>query len=156
HFGVRIDSMFGGTGEAANIFNTELGSDLVIEHLNTAPMSSGDHPKTLSPSGLPWGPDPTNPANYEGLARRLQIGELGLLFDGDGDRAVIKDINGREMSPNELGLIFAHYLYAQGERGSMVRTLPTTRSLDRFARKTGAAVRATGVGSKNFSLFLDE
>jgi len=43
------------------------------------------------------------------------------------------------MTPNQLGLIFADYLYRHhNQRGVIVRTLPTSRGMDRLARRLAA------------------
>ncbi|MBI4396972.1 MAG: fructose-bisphosphatase class II, partial [Elusimicrobia bacterium] len=152
-FGVVIDSMHGGTVEAAKVIR-ELG--VVEEHLNTTPIHQGNHPLVLE-NGKIWAPDPTKPQNYPEFLGKLKPGQFGVLFDGDGDRAVLRDVNGREITPNQLGLIFAHYLYHQyGVRGTVVRSLPSTRGLDRFYQRMNLAFAETPVGSKNFAPYLGE
>ncbi len=136
-FGIVIDSMHGATSEAAKIFQ-ELG--VVDEHFNTTPINQGDLPKTVknpkTGKDIIWAPDPTNPPFHSEFTQAMKPGKLGLLLDGDGDRAVVKDIDGATtLSPNDLGLAFAAYLHMHRlEGGRIVRTLPTTRLLDRLAR----------------------
>lgn len=156
-FGVLVDSMHGATIEAAKIFG-ELG--ILEAHYNTTPINSGKTPKTVNSGGrtLIWAPDPTQPAFFSQDSVTSQPGKLLLRKDGDGDRAVATDIDGkRVLTPNELGIIKAHYLWTHlGERGILVRTLPSTRLLDRLARKLGTKVVETPVGSKNFAPYADE
>lgn len=157
-FGVLLDSMGGTTAEAARVIS-ELG--IVDEHMGTKFIFQAHAEGTLPQSALdpnlnqlvPWRPEPQSwllPDLNAGLKR----GKFGAAMDGDGDRAVFLDIDGTEISPNELGLIFAHYLYERkGERGVVVRTIPTTHSLDRFAANRGLRLEETPVGSKHFAPF---
>lgn len=152
-FGVIVDSMHGATVDAAKILN-ELG--VMDEHLNTEYMfrawENGTLPlSVMDPSGqkVPWRPEP-QPFLHPKLTEKVTIGKFGAPLDGDGDRAAFIDIDGKTLTPNEIGLIFGHYLYSKGERGAVVRTIPTTHSLDRFAALHGLNLYETPVGSKWF------
>jgi phosphomannomutase len=154
-FRVVIDCMHGATVNAAAVFD-ELG--IVEARLRTVPLekalADGLIPASVtdpaSGQEIPWRPEPADFLLKDHLSEKLKPGMLGLAFDGDGDRAVFVDISGKIITPNEIGLIFAHYLYSKGERGAVVRTLPTTHTLDRFAKAKGLQLVETPVGSKWF------
>jgi len=150
---IRISPMNGATVEQIAIFD-KIGLPVVF--YDTAPLheviASGEY-ELQTADGIMKGPDPTKPYNLNAEMLKDTEGQdvIKFLIDGDGDRLVVEDINGRPITPNEIGLIIAHYLLEhKGEEGYVVRTLPTTRMLDRLARKFGMPLAQTGVGSKNF------
>lgn len=155
---VVLDSMHGGTVFAARVLK-KLG--VVRKHLRAEPMEealkSGKIPASVTDPGsgieVPWRPEPLPFLLKDDLIKETKPGEFGAAFDGDGDRAYMVDRNGRILTPNEIGLIFAHYLHSKGERGVVVRTLPSTNTLDRFAKSKGLRVEETPVGSKWFEPF---
>ncbi len=149
-----IDSMHGGTVQSAAIFE-KLG--IVSERLKTESMEvalgKGLIPAAItdpdSRKKIRWRPEPVD-FLLEELRSKTKQGMFGVGFDGDGDRAYFIDINGKPLSPNEIGLIFADYLQSKGERGPLVRTIPSTHTLDRLARLTETSLIKIPVGSKNF------
>ena len=93
------------------------------------------------------------------MADKMKPGVMAGIFDGDGDRAEIYDIDGKTtLSPNELGVLFAHFLLTTGKvKGtnlSLVRTLPTTRNLDILAKRFSLPLEQTPVGSKYFEAHM--
>ncbi len=163
---LHVDSMYGASGEWAKIFD---GLGTVVSRVRTEPLSrisqEGTQPVTVTDpqTGQPmsYAPDPTKRIFTQALVDQMQPGEMAIFLDGDADRDVEieKDAQGREieLTPNDLGLIKAHYLYhSRGVRGVLVRTLPTSSRLDRFARRVGLRVIETPVGSKHFAPYADE
>jgi len=75
--------------------------------------------------------------------------DLGLALDGDADRFGVVDSLGVYLSPNQvLTILCLHLLRARGFRGSLVRTVATTHSLDKIATEFGAKIEETPVGFK--------
>ncbi|MFC1624710.1 transaldolase family protein, partial [Candidatus Omnitrophota bacterium] len=150
-FGIRVDAMHGGTVQAVRILE-EFG--IPVDFNNMTPLYEEVEKGTLDKlsKDATWGPNPTIPS-FLGLNGETKgKEEIDFYLDGDGDRLVNRDIDGTILTPNQLGLVFAHYLYHhKGERGRVVRTLPTSRSLDRFAERVGAELIETPVGSKHFA-----
>ncbi|MFH1783165.1 MAG: 6-phosphofructokinase [Candidatus Omnitrophota bacterium] len=148
-FDIEIDVMHGAAIEASRIFS-ELGVE--VQYYNTTPIYKVIDEGTLSLAD--WQPDPTK---LEFLDKDFSLKpewdeKIGLAFDGDGDRLIINDIDGRVLGPKDLGLIFVHYLYHEkGVRGVIVRTLATSRSVDRFAKTVGLVLKETPIGSKHFA-----
>jgi len=109
----------------------------------------------------PWGPEPTPKMYKAQMAGKMKAGVTAGIFDGDGDRTEIYDLDGiTTLSPNELGVSFAHFLLKTGrvsgnpETLSLVRTLPTTRNLDLLAKFFGLGFHQTPVGSKHFNEYM--
>lgn len=83
--------------------------------------------------------------------------ELGIAFDGDGDRLGIIDKDGRYMTANEILVMLYWYLHEiKGWRGPVVRNLATTHMLDAMARDFGEACYEVPVGFKHISAKIDE
>src|ERR1035437_1808078 len=96
------------------------------------------------------------------MESRRKPGVMAGIFDGDGDRAEIYDVDGvTPLSPNQLGVLFGHFLWktkrVEGDASnrSLVRTLPTTRNLDLVSKFFKISLHQTPVGSKFFADHLD-
>jgi phosphomannomutase len=82
--------------------------------------------------------------------------ELGIAFDGDGDRLGIIDGNGRYLNANEILVMLYWYLHEiKGWRGPVVRNLATTHMLDVMAADFGEACYEVPVGFKYISAGID-
>lgn len=95
----------------------------------------------------------------EELRTRVLAGgyELGIAFDGDGDRLGILDRNGRYLSANEILVMLYWYLHEiKGWRGPVVRNLSTTHMLDAMAKSFGEICYEVPVGFKYISAKIDE
>ncbi len=83
--------------------------------------------------------------------------DLGIAFDGDGDRIGIIDSNGRYINANEVLCLLYYYLHEQkGWRGPVVRNVATTHMLDRIAASFGEKCYEVPVGFKYISAAIDE
>ena len=97
--------------------------------------------------------------SMEELRTRVLAGgyELGIAFDGDGDRLGILDRNGRYLSANEILVMLYWYLHEiKGWKGPVVRNLSTTHMLDAMARDFGEECYEVPVGFKYISAKIDE
>ena len=95
----------------------------------------------------------------EELRTRVLAGgyELGIAFDGDGDRLGILDSNGRYISANEILVMLYWYLHeVKGWKGPVVRNLSTTHMLDVMAADFGEVCYEVPVGFKYISSKIDE
>ena len=93
------------------------------------------------------------------LRNRVVAGgyELGIAFDGDGDRLGIIDHNGRYINANEVLVLLYWYLHEiKGWRGPVVRNLATTHMLDVMAADFGEKCYEVPVGFKYISSKIDE
>ena len=83
------------------------------------------------------------------LASVMQNGNrhAGLATDGDADRIGAMDARGQFVDPHRIfGLILRYLLQKRGSRGRVVRTVSTTRMIDRIAAEYGMEVVETPVG----------
>ena len=93
------------------------------------------------------------------LRNRVLAGtyELGIAFDGDGDRLGIIDRDGRYITANEILVMLYWYLHeVKGWRGPVVRNLATTHMLDVMAADFGETCHEVPVGFKYISSKIDE
>ncbi len=114
---------------------------------NTRDAHFGGHLPAPSVSGL------------EELRTRVVAGkyELGIAFDGDGDRLGIIDGNGRYLNANEILVMLYWYLHEfKGWRGPVVRNLATTHMLDVMAADFGEVCYEVPVGFKYISSKIEE
>ncbi len=82
--------------------------------------------------------------------------DLGIAFDGDGDRLGVVDANGRYINANEILCLLYYYLRAvKGWRGPVVRNLATTHMLDKIAASFGEECHEVPIGFKYISSAID-
>ncbi len=75
--------------------------------------------------------------------------DIGLATDGDADRLGVMDEHGNFVNQLQTFALLAYYfLEVRGDRGPMVRSLTTTRMLDRLGEMYGVPVEETAVGFK--------
>lgn len=75
--------------------------------------------------------------------------DVGLATDGDADRIGMVDENGQPLTPLQLFALLALYLLeVRGERGAIVKTLTTTRMLNKLGEMYSVPVFETKVGFK--------
>ncbi len=75
------------------------------------------------------------------------LGNFGLATDGDADRIGAMDERGNFVDPHKIMALALQYLHEKrGWDGSVVRTVSTTRMVDRLANQYGLKVHETPVG----------
>lgn len=75
------------------------------------------------------------------------MGDFGLATDGDADRIGAMDERGAFVDPHKiLALALCHLVEKRGWRGPVVRTVSTTRMIDRLAKKYNLPIYETPVG----------
>lgn len=86
------------------------------------------------------------------------MGNFGLATDGDADRLGAMDERGNFVDPHKiLALALRHLVEKRGWRGSVVRTVSTTRMVDRLAARYGLPLHETPVGFNHIAdLMLKE
>ncbi|HEX5513418.1 MAG TPA: phosphomannomutase/phosphoglucomutase [Gammaproteobacteria bacterium] len=79
-------------------------------------------------------PDPTVPANLEALISlvRLQQADVGLAFDGDGDRLGVVDSSGRIIWPDRQLMLFAREVLTYAPGGHVVFDVKCSARLAEF------------------------
>jgi phosphoglucosamine mutase len=83
--------------------------------------------------------------------------DLGIAFDGDGDRVLMVDAQGQVVDGDELLFIMAQYLHQQGTlKGGIVGTLMSNLGLELALRDLGLDFVRTQVGDKYVLAALEE
>lgn len=84
-------------------------------------------------------PDPSVPENLADLAARLRAGagEIGLAFDGDGDRLGVVTRDGRIIYPDRQLMLFAADVLARNPGALIIYDVKSTRNLRRWVIEHG-------------------
>jgi phosphomannomutase / phosphoglucomutase len=84
-------------------------------------------------------PDPSQPDNLKDVQRALAAGkgELGLAFDGDGDRLGVVTKNGKIIYPDRQLMLFAADVLARVPGGEIIFDVKSTRHLFPWIRQHG-------------------
>jgi len=82
-------------------------------------------------------------------------GSIGLATDGDADRLGAMDERGVFVDPHKIMALSLRYLAEKrGLKGTVVRTVSTTRMVDLIAEKYGLTVRETPVGFNHIADYM--
>ncbi|MCX7893211.1 MAG: phosphomannomutase/phosphoglucomutase [Burkholderiales bacterium] len=84
-------------------------------------------------------PDPSQPKNLADLVRALAStdAELGLAFDGDGDRLGVVTKDGEVIFPDRQLMLFARDVLARNPGGEIIFDVKCTRNLAPWVRRHG-------------------
>jgi len=84
-------------------------------------------------------PDPSQPGNLEDLIRTLREtdAELGLAFDGDGDRLGVVTKDGKIIYPDRQLMLFARDVLSRNPGATIIYDVKCTRRLDPWIREHG-------------------
>jgi phosphomannomutase/phosphoglucomutase len=84
-------------------------------------------------------PDPSQPKNLADLMRRLEVGdcELGLAFDGDGDRLGVVTRGGHVIYPDRQLMLFAADLLTRVPGATVIYDVKSTRNLKPWITRHG-------------------
>ncbi|MGD0708023.1 MAG: phosphoglucomutase/phosphomannomutase family protein [Anaerolineaceae bacterium] len=83
------------------------------------------------------------------------LGNYGVATDGDADRTGAMDEHSNFVDPHKIMALALRYLYQKrGWSGSVVRTVSTTRMIDRLANKYGLTVHETPVGFNHIAEYM--
>jgi len=95
--------------------------------------------------------------NALGAAIQTYHADLGLATDGDGDRIGAMDANGNFVDPHHIFALALQYLVEQrGWRGKVVKSISTTRMVDRLASRYSLPVVETPVGFNHIAKHMLE
>jgi phosphomannomutase len=136
---VLVDAMWGnGAGWFTRLLDG--GTTKVIEIHN---VRNPSYPEMIRPEPIPPNVDAGLEATLDNHADVL------LITDGDADRVGLGDENGQFVDQLRVYGLLAYYLLeVRGERGPIVKTLSTTKMLNKLAEIYGVEVHETGVGFK--------
>jgi alpha-D-glucose phosphate-specific phosphoglucomutase len=133
---IVVDSMYGsGRGVIRSILQGT-GCEVYEVRGEMNPGFGGVHPEPIG--------------RYLGaLAGAISMGSgnFGLATDGDADRIGAMDERGNFVDPHKIMALTLRYLVEKrGWKGSVVRTVSTTRMIDRLAKRYGLEIHETPVG----------
>jgi phosphomannomutase len=95
-------------------------------------------------------PEPIPPNVDHGLAAARQLSaDVTIINDGDADRVGFGDENAEFIDQLRVfGLLGYYFLEVRGDRGPIVKTISTTKMLNKLGALYGVPVHETGVGFK--------
>jgi phosphomannomutase len=95
-------------------------------------------------------PEPIPPNVDDGLSYVTKLGaDVAIINDGDADRVGFGDENGHFIDQLRVyGLLGYYFLEIRGERGPIVKTISTTKMLNKLAKQYDVPIYETGVGFK--------
>ncbi len=141
---VVVDSMYGsGRGVIKGILQGT-GCEVTEIRGEMNPGFGGVHPEPI--------------AHYLGAlssAVSTGLGSFGIATDGDADRIGAMDERGRFVDPHKIMALALRYLVEKrGMSGAVVRTISTTRMIDRLAKRYGLKMYETPVGFNHIADYM--
>ena len=83
------------------------------------------------------------------------MGNFGVVTDGDADRIGAMDERGTFVDPHKIMALSLKYLVEKrGWTGAVVRTVSTTRMIDRLAKRYGLTLHETPVGFNHIADYM--
>jgi len=94
------------------------------------------------------GPEPT-PYNLQELSSSVvnNHADIGIAFDGDGDRSILCDNEGMLLSGDKSALLLSNYLLKKNPNSKVVTCMNSGNSIDEIVPQTNSTVIRTKVGS---------
>ena len=141
---IVVDCAHGATYHIAPRVFSELGAEVVPIGCAPDGLNINDGFGPLAPSAL---------CN----AVRERRADLGIAFDGDGDRVMMVDAGGQIVDGDELLYIIAEDRHAWGRLdGSVVGTVMTNRGLEMALRSLGVDLHRAKVGDRHVMELMRE
>ncbi len=139
-----VDSMYGSGRGAIKGFLQGTGCEIAEIRNKLNPGFGGVHPEPIG-------------KNLGALASAVStgMGDFGLATDGDGDRIGAMDGRGNFVDPHKImALALRHLVEKRGWTGAVVRTVSTTRMIDRLAKRYGLTLYETPVGFNHIADYM--
>ena len=141
---IVVDCAHGATYHIAPRVFAELGAEVVSIGCAPNGLNINDGFGPLAPSALRD-------------AVRERRADLGIAFDGDGDRVMMVDAGGEIVDGDELLFIIAEDRHAGGRlNGSVVGTVMTNRGLEVALRSRGIDLHRANVGDRHVMELMRE
>ena len=141
---IVVDSMFGSGRGAIKGFLHGTGCEVFEIRNKMNPGFDGVHPEPIG-------------KNLDALASAIStgLGRYGLATDGDADRIGAMDERGQFVDPHKImALSLKHLVEKRGMSGAIVRTVSTTRMMDRLAKRYGLKIYETPVGFNHIADYM--
>ncbi len=141
---IVLDCAHGATYQIAPLVFSELGAEIVV---------MGAQPDGLNINNQVGS---TEPEALQAKVKEVSA-DLGIAFDGDGDRVAMVDKNGELLDGDQLLFIIASHAKAQGRlNGGVVGTLMSNLGLELGLKDQGIDFLRTKVGDRYVLQMLDE
>ena len=103
------------------------------------------------------GPEPT-PDTVKDLSAAVKAvgADLGVAYDGDGDRSIFCDEDGRVLWGDQSGCLVADFVLDKNPGATIVTSIASTQAIEAVAKKHGAKVLRTKVGAVDISRTIIE
>ena len=89
---------------------------------------------------------PENVVDLQNLVKSEKC-DIGVIFDGDADRVMFVDENGRFISPDLMIALLGHYfLEEKGEKGLVLQDIRTSKAVGEYLKPLGGEMRTWRVG----------
>src|SRR5512139_2451032 len=139
-----VDAMYGSGRGVIKSFLQGTGCEIAEIRGEMNPGFGGVHPEPIS--------------KYLGaLASAVSsgMGNFGVVTDGDADRIGAMDERGTFVDPHKIFALSLKYLVEKRKMGgAVVRTVSTTRMIDRLAARYGLALHETPVGFNHIADYM--
>ncbi len=124
---IVIDCANGVTGKFASTFFEQLGCNITIINEEV----DGNFPNHA--------PDPSRPENLSELIEKVMEtkSELGIAFDGDGDRIALVSSGGEIIWPDRILMLLAKDILSRNSDATILYDVKSTWKLDSFVRELG-------------------
>lgn len=104
-------------------------------------------------------PNPLEPENIEDLQKLVlkTKADIGVIFDGDADRVMFTDENGKFISPDLMIGVLAHYfLEEKGLNGKVLQDIRSSKAVGEYIAPMGGEIEMWRVGRAYAALKLRE
>lgn len=89
---------------------------------------------------------PENVADLKALVKKTGA-DMGVIYDGDADRVMFVDENGRFISPDLMIAVLGHYfLEERGEKGVVLQDIRSSKAVGEYLAPMGAEMQTWKVG----------
>jgi len=139
-----VDAMYGSGRGVIKSFLQGTGCEVAEIRGEMNPGFGGIHPEPIA-------------KNLGALASAVSsgMGNFGVVTDGDADRIGAMDERGNFVDPHKIFALSLKYLVEKrGWTGSVVRTVSTTRMIDRLAKRYGLTLHETPVGFNHIADYM--
>lgn len=139
-----VDAMYGSGRGVIKSFLQGTGCDITEIRSDMNPGFGGVHPEPIA-------------KNLGALATAVStgMGNFGVVTDGDADRIGAMDERGVFVDPHKIMALSLKYLVEKrGLTGAVVRTVSTTRMIDRLAKRYGIKLYETPVGFNHIADYM--
>ena len=141
---VVVDSMYGSGRGVIKAFLQGTGCEVTEIRGEMNPGFGGAHPEPIAKHL-----DPLVSAISSGM------GDFGICTDGDADRIGAMDGRGNFVDPHKIMALSLKYLVEKrGLSGAVVRTVSTSRMIDRLAKRYGLTLYETPVGFNHIADYM--